>query len=389
MNEKGQLIGQLRSALASAIADYKAYEVPDLCERVGLSEGEQSEAFNSKYRYAFRRLQALRSDKVLDAARLFLEESDAFKVAELVAKIEDFDRNHVSELTRRRIIALFNGESLVTEIDQFEFVRRVWPIADMPSPFVGSGYAENNLEDEIFRHTVRNDDWTSQELLEHLGILTCSQRQFFRFLHEVTDPIAQNPERQSVLVSQINEYLRHDGFELKLKRLMSGSPVYEVAQMATGAPSDADIAAVLLTFNPDQVWARWEAARNRRSGDPEGAITLARTLLEDVCKWIIHEAKETYQDKDDLPSLYRKLAKILRLAPDDHTEQSFKQLLGSCQQIVELLGSLRSKLGDAHSAGPKRARPAGRHAELAVNLAGTMATFLVATWRARQDEAKK
>jgi hypothetical protein len=117
---------------------------------------------------------------------------------------------------------------------------------------------------------------------------------------------------------------------------------------------------------------------------PEGAITLARTLLEDVCKWILDEAGETWREADDLPVLYRKLAKLLKLAPDDHTEQVFKQILGSCQSVVESLGALRNKLGDAHSPGPKRARPHARHAELAVNLSGAMATFLVATWEARK-----
>jgi hypothetical protein len=62
----------------------------------------------------------------------------------------------------------------------------------------------------------------------------------------------------------------------------------------------------------------------------------------------------------------------------------FKQILGSCQSVVESLGALRNKLGDAHSPGPKRARPQPRHAELAVNLSGAMATFLVATWDARK-----
>lgn len=90
-----------------------------------------------------------------------------------------------------------------------------------------------------------------------------------------------------------------------------------------------------------------------------------------------------------MPVLYRKLAKVLKLAPDDHTEPIFKQILGSCQSVVESLGALRNKLGDAHGPGPKRARPQARHAELAVNLSGAMATFLVATWEARQTEATR
>lgn len=150
-------------------------------------------------------------------------------------------------------------------------------------------------------------------------------------------------------------------------------------------PSDEAISATLKAFNPDTVHARWQQALDRRSTDPEGAITLARTLLEDVCKWIIHEAGETYAEKDDLPVLYKKLAGILNLAPDAHTETIFKQILGSCQSIVESLGALRNKISDAHSGGPLRVKPSARHAELAVNLAGTMATFLVSTWRFRQE----
>ncbi len=85
------------------------------------------------------------------------------------------------------------------------------------------------------------------------------------------------------------------------------------------------------------------------------------------------------------PALYRQLAKLLKLAPDEHSEQVFKQILGNCQSIVESLGAIRNKLGDANSQGPKRAKPLPRHAELAVNLAGTMATFLISTWEARRE----
>ena len=171
--------------------------------------------------------------------------------------------------------------------------------------------------------------------------------------------------------------------------MISGSPVYSIKSVAIGSPADQSISEALAAFDPDNVHARWFAALERRSIDPAGAITLARTLMEDVCKWLINETGSTWNEDDDLPVLYRKLAKSLNLAPDGHTEQTFKQILGSCQSIVEGLGALRNKLGDAHSVGPLRARPSIRHAELAVNLAGTMATFLVSTWKARQEAAKK
>ena len=111
----------------------------------------------------------------------------------------------------------------------------------------------------------------------------------------------------------------------------------------------------------------------------------ARTLLETVCKRILDEANETYSDKDDLPALYRAVALRLNLAPSEHTEEIFKRILGGATSVVEGLGSLRNKIGDAHGRGGKSIRPSARHAHLAVNLAGAMATFLVETWTARSN----
>ncbi|MDX0494107.1 hypothetical protein GOC53_28205 [Sinorhizobium medicae] len=198
--------------------------------------------------------------------------------------------------------------------------------------------------------------------------------------------MTQTEDGQVWLANAINDHIRHDGYRLVIVRRMSGSPVYQV-KAAVGSPADSDISKALAAYDPDTIHARWTEALERRDTNPEGAITLARTLLEDVCKWIIVEAGEEYEEKDDLTQLYRKLAKILKLAPDDHTETVFRQILGSCQSVVESLGSLRNKISDAHSRGPKRVRPAARHAQLAVNLSGAMATFLVDTWSARKTEA--
>ncbi|MCH7550913.1 MAG: abortive infection family protein, partial [Proteobacteria bacterium] len=57
-----------------------------------------------------------------------------------------------------------------------------------------------------------------------------------------------------------------------------------------------------------------------------------------------------------------------------------KAILGACQTVVQNLGTLRNKIGDAHAQGRRPIKPKARHAELAVNLAGTMAAFLVSTW---------
>lgn len=385
MTTMGRQIEQLRTTVATAISAYKAYEVPDLCTSLGLAEGTETEAFSSKYQYALKRLRGHSGADLVEIARTLLESRDNFEMSELVAKVTDFGASAVTELTRKRIAAVFNGARLCTEMDDIDLIRRVWPIATMPSPF----HATATLEDAIFQHTIRNDDWTQQELLQFLGIMDCSQEQLFRFLEVVTDPLAQTAERQQRLATAINQHLAHDGFVLAVAGRISGSPKYQVRRLPKGVPSDGEISAALGAFSPEDISDRWRAALERRSTDPAGAITLSRTLLEDVCKWVLTEAAVPYGDKDELPTLYKKLAAVLNLAPDAHTEQVFKQILGNAQSIVESLGALRNKLGDAHSGGPKKAKPQLRHAELSVNLAGTMATFLVATWRAKQDNESK
>jgi len=112
---------------------------------------------------------------------------------------------------------------------------------------------------------------------------------------------------------------------------------------------------------------------------------MARTLLESVCKHVLEESGAVVVDSPDISKLYQQTAKMLNLGPSQHIEQVFKQILGGCIAVVEGLGALRNRLSDAHETGRSGVRPAPRHAELAVNLAGALAVFLLATWEARNS----
>lgn len=385
-NMKRMFVSELRDVLAAAIANEKAYNVPALCVRLGLEDGHESEAMNSKARYASSRLAKLSVDRLIEVANTFLAECEDFTLRELTNRVSERDTPPISDLTRRRLISAFDGEAICTEYDEIEFIKKIWPIESMPGD-QGDRHIDDwgfrSLKDDIYQHTRRNDDWSNRELLERLGLLHSSRTLFFQFLEASVHPTTVDELTQKARVDRLNSYLQHDGYRLTRSGSMSGSPVYSMAAHVIGSPAEEAISATLQRFEPDQIHARWTAALDRRSTDPAGAITLARTLLEDVCRWLLDQLCEPAEDQDDLPKLYRKLAKSLNLAPDDHSEQVFKQILGSCQQVVEQLGAIRNKLGDAHGGGPRRAKPAPRHAELAVNLAGSMATFLVATWEAR------
>ncbi len=163
-------------------------------------------------------------------------------------------------------------------------------------------------------------------------------------------------------------------------------PLLDYCKNITSVPSDSRISASLKSFDEAGVHVAWKKALARRTDDPEGAITAARTLLETVCKRILSEREVVYDSgKVTLHILYSLTAKELNLHPNQHNEEIFKKILGGCSAIVSGLGELRNKLGDAHAENEMlsnpSARPVPRHAEFAVNLAGSVALFLVETYK--------
>ena len=162
-------------------------------------------------------------------------------------------------------------------------------------------------------------------------------------------------------------------------------PVFDLLEGVGASPSDAGVTQAIEKVDGAHIQAAWHKALERRTTDPEGAITSARTLLESVCKHILEASGTPYEDSPDMNKLYRQTAERLNIAPTQHTEQVFKQILGGCTSVVEGLGALRNRLSDSHGKGKAAVKPAPRHAELAVNLAGALAMYLLATWEAKSD----
>jgi len=135
----------------------------------------------------------------------------------------------------------------------------------------------------------------------------------------------------------------------------------------------------------ENVHADWRRVQQDAATDPESAITSTRTLIETVCKHILEASGESPPSGGDLNALYRATTKLLSLAPEQHSEQVFKQILGGCNSIVGGLAAVRNAYGDAHGKSHKHVRPSARHAALAVNVGFAMAEFLLATHLARED----
>ena len=153
-------------------------------------------------------------------------------------------------------------------------------------------------------------------------------------------------------------------------------PLLDYLEFDSSSPVDDLLGDVLKDFSAEAVQKVWDKAIERREDDPEAAITSARSLVESVCKHVLDEAGVVPHRPDQL---YRQTATLMNIAPNQQTEQPFRQLLGSCNTIVESLYAIRNRFGDAHGRSSSDAVPLPRHAELAVNVAGSLAVFLVRT----------
>jgi hypothetical protein len=165
------------------------------------------------------------------------------------------------------------------------------------------------------------------------------------------------------------------------------NPILEELEAEIPSPADKRVEEAVAALTSDIVHETWRDALQRRVDDPDGAITSARSLLESVCKHILQDKGVAYEDRHDLQSLYKLTAEVLSLAPSKQTEHILRRVTGACSTIVDGIGSMRNALGDSHGKGRTDVKPEPRHAELAVNLAGALAIFLVDTYDARRRGA--
>jgi hypothetical protein len=144
-------------------------------------------------------------------------------------------------------------------------------------------------------------------------------------------------------------------------------------------------------FNSEELQKQCQKAISRRISDPEGAMTLARTMLETVCKHILDELDIDYQcDKElTLQKLYSFVAKHLKLSPDQQTEKEFKKILEGLSKVVDGLTIIRGLTSDAHGTGRKKYKIAEWHSVLAINSAFTLIIFLADTFKEKQGKFSK
>lgn len=182
------------------------------------------------------------------------------------------------------------------------------------------------------------------------------------------------------------------GFMTHIKELTEETKTQaDFARNLADTPSLAisdDFERVVAAIGYERATADWREAQGAVYTKPERALTLACTLLETICKHILTDLGRELPADQSVSPLFRTTAKALQLDPSGQADPELKGVCGGLSSVVQNLGALRTKFGEAHGKHPNYASLFVRHARLAVNAAGGCATFLVEQHLAMKEGRK-
>ena len=234
------------------------------------------------------------------------------------------------------------------------------------------------------------DDWVFSD--SRFQLASGPDEVLLGFLAQMVHPVVQpDTERASQIVAELNRLLGPDGWMLKQQGQMSGRPVYGPARAGTGAGPGVEFAhEVAARIDAEYISQQVTRMEGAVDTDPELAIGTAKEFVESICKTILDDRGEAYDKTDDLPTLVRKVTKLLQLTPDDVAEtaraaKTIKRMLMNLSTLVQGSAELRNAYGTGHGKSKTQARQrlTPRHARLAVGTAATLGTFLFETHELR------
>ena len=249
------------------------------------------------------------------------------------------------------------------------------------------------LENVRFLGTVL--EWRATDAPDYFNLIQGYERDYERIRNELL--------RESKLVGKLPKFINNciyledfwnfikDKFSTYKERRTfihdELRPLFDLLETnPSDYPCDNLISTTLGGVNPSSIKDDWEKALSRRDTDPDGAITSARSLLESTCKYVLDDLDVSYNSSAKLPALYKSLSNELEIAPNRVANKKLKKVLGGCMVIVEGLGSMRNEFGDAHGKGIESYKPTNIYSQLAANLAGAMACFLLLRWTEHKPE---
>ncbi|HEY3136643.1 MAG TPA: abortive infection family protein [Blastocatellia bacterium] len=137
----------------------------------------------------------------------------------------------------------------------------------------------------------------------------------------------------------------------------------------------------IQSLNWKYVKEQYEKAMVRlEDGDTASTVTIAKSILEAVCRHILDSVGSSYDHKENLLRLCGKACESINLSRRGD-RQAESRIISGCKTIVQGIAEMRNAMGDAHGHGKNDVVAERRHAKLALDAASTAASFLIDTYR--------
>jgi hypothetical protein len=287
----------------------------------------------------------------------------------------------ISEITRRAIFdeVCVGKISWSGRLSETEFLDRLYELDKLPS----HDGRFDSMAGDIWQHRENNLDWDADWVFSdsRLDLKGAPDDAFLRFLCEMVHPAVRPDSKEAkALATAFNAHLLIDGWELIEGRPISGRATYVARRRPSGAvalPEPVHAADVLSDEYVRELAGKCDS--RLASGDLDGSVTVARTLLEAILSELeIRLAGAMGSYKGDLPKQFKQVSKLLRMDEQrSDLDDRFKDVIRGLVMVANGLAPLRNKMSDGHA---RERKPALHHARVVVNAAKTVSAFLVESY---------
>ncbi|QLD10812.1 abortive infection family protein [Microbacterium oleivorans] len=269
-----------------------------------------------------------------------------------------------------------------------DFLSRLFDLRSLPSTDGRPQYP--TAAEDIWQHRVNNrTDWDDNWVFgdSRFNLWHVDDGLFLQFLVQTVNPaVRRDPAAAAAMVQAYNDVLRRAGIELAEDRRV-GEGAYYRPQNTSGVNSpSAMVVAPPDVKNTDVLAAQLTRLRRDIDTDPAAAIAHCKELIESQCKLVLSELGKPYDDRAELPALYRAASEALGIhaqsvSGDARASEAIRTVLRSLASVVQNVSAARNAMGTGHGRGT--ASPAERrHARLVFNATVAITEFVADTWSA-------
>ena len=129
-----------------------------------------------------------------------------------------------------------------------------------------------------------------------------------------------------------------------------------------------------------------KALNDIKNNNYKHAISLCRTLLEDVFVKMLNEKNIEFKQNGEIKTYYKLIKDNYNLKTGTDIDKNINELLSSLESIVNAITELRNKAGDSHAFQNKKYNLKDYHIKLMINSSISLSEFLIELMNDSKEE---